>query len=272
MAAHLALFVALALGAATGCAKAPVVDRAMALARTGKEDQALVVLAAHLGKEPDDLAARRLFVRVLAITGDLKEARANVEELRKRLPPDDPTPFLELGHALELAHRFDEALEAYDDAARAAPSSPLGPRTAGLRAARWGESAVAEERLAEAVRRGATDAETFHALGLVRLHRRDLAGAEVAYRSALRADANAVDSLIGLASVALVREDFGAALAAYDAVRAKRPWLAAAELGRAYALLRLSRKLEAKDAIDRAESLGGPPRNVTKLRELLGAP
>ena len=72
-------------------------------------------------------------------------ARAReAEELARTSGPSDPTPYIELGHALELAHRYDEALEAYDAAASAAPASPAGPREGGMRCARWGEAEEAQ--------------------------------------------------------------------------------------------------------------------------------
>ena len=55
-------------------------------------------------------------------------ARAEVEELARRVPHDDPAPYLELGHALELTHSYDEALQAYDEAAAVAPRRPRAPR------------------------------------------------------------------------------------------------------------------------------------------------
>lgn len=242
----------------------------MALTRTGHHDQAIALLTERLEADPDDVKARRLLVRVYASAGNLPAAKAQVDELKKRSAPDDPTPDLELGHAYELAHQFDEALAAYDEAARVAPASPAGPREAGLRAARWGEAEVAVERLDEAVRRGARDAETWHALALARMHTHDLEGAQQAYESALAADPDAVDALVGLATLALVREDYAGALAAYDRLRVRRPKLAVAELGRAYALAKLGRMGEARQAIDRAEALGAPADNVRKLRELAG--
>jgi Flp pilus assembly protein TadD len=75
--------------------------------------------------------------------------------------------------------------------------------------------------------------------------------------------------LLGLATVSLAREDFAAALAAYDRLVARAPEHAAAHLGRAYCLLSLGRKEEGARAIDRGEALGAPRANVTKLRELL---
>jgi tetratricopeptide (TPR) repeat protein len=255
----------------SGCAKPPAVDRAMALTRTGHNEEAIALLEERLTHSPDDLPARRMLVRLYGFAGDVNRARAQVDELKKRLPPGDPTADLELGHALELAHRFDEALEAYDQAARVAPNSPVGPREGGLRAARWGEGDVAVERLDEAVRRGARDFETYHALALARFATGDLEGSEDAYRKAIALQPDAPELYLGIASVALKREDHAAALDAYTKLRALRPNLAVAELGRAYSLARLGRGADAKAAIDRAEQLGAPASNIAKLRELVAS-
>ena len=110
------------------------------------------------------------------MTGDLGAAERAAADLAARLPPESPIPWLELGHAMELAHRYDEALDLYDRAAAVAPLDNVGPKTGGLRAARWGETALALPRLEEALRRDPRDAETWHALGLVRLHEGDFEG------------------------------------------------------------------------------------------------
>ncbi len=254
---------------ACGCAAQPPVDHAMELVRQGREPQAVAFLRDDLAKHPDDLPARRLLVRVLAFQGDMGAARAEVGEIAKRVPSGDPAPWIELGHAYELVHQFDEALAAYDEAADRAPKSPAGPREGGMRCARWGEAAEARPRLEEAVRRGARDAETFHVLGLVRLHLQDLDGAQAAYREGLKANPNDATNMLGLATVAVVRGDARAALAAYDALMAGHPRYAAGELGRAWALARLGRKGEAKQALDRAEELGAPAANIEKQRAAL---
>lgn len=272
-----ALVAALALTAATavsaalgasGCVSLGPVERAQQLVRMHREGEAARELRAHLSKHPDDVAARRLLVRVLAFSGDLEGAKAEVAELEKRLP-NDPIPWIELGHAFELTHRYDEALAAYDTASSVAPASPAGPREGGMRCARWGEPEEAATRLDEAVRRGANDAELFHALGLVRVHLRDLDGAKAAYTRGLAVDPKSTENLLGLATVAVVGEDAQGALDAYDRLLARKPGYAAAELGRAWALARLGRKAEAATAIDRAEQLGAPRENVAKARASL---
>lgn len=140
-----------------------------------------------------------------------------------------------------------------------------------MRAARWGEPEEAVSRLEEAVRRGSRDAETFHVLGLARLNLRDLEGAEAAYREGLTVDPKSTENLLGLATVAVVRQDAPAALAAYDAIIARRPTYAAAHLGRAWALARLGRRADAERALDRATELGAPRANVDKQRNALRA-
>jgi len=265
----LALLVLAALLA--GCALGAT-DRAQSLVRQHREADAVVVLRERLRGHPGDLEARRLLVRVLAFTGDLVAARVEVAALAEGLPPGDPTPAIELGHALELAHRYDEALAAYDEAASVAPASPAGPREGGLRCARWGETADALPRLEEAVRRGARDVETWHALGLVRLHLGDYDGAEQAYRAGAAAAPEAAESWLGVATVAIARDDAGQALAAYDEVLKRRPRFAPAQLGRAWALAKLGRRDEAARALDRAEELGAAPSSVARQRAALSAP
>ncbi len=239
--------------------------------RGHREIEAAGVLRERLQARPDDMAARRLLVRVLAAAGQLPAARDEVAEMARRLPPGDPSPYIELGHALELSHRFDEALAAYDEAAAVAPRSPDGAREGGMRSARWGEAEAARPRLEEAVRRGAHDADTWHALGLVRVHLGDLDGAADAYRAAAAADAAGVEGWLGLATVAVVRGDAAAALDAYDHVLERRPRSAAAQLGRAWALSALGRGAEASRALDAAEQLGAPPANVARQRARLAA-
>jgi tetratricopeptide (TPR) repeat protein len=261
------------LALASGCVKPTPVERAMSLARQHHEAEGIALLRADLATHPDDTDARRLLIRLLAVASDLPAARTEVELLAKSLPPGDPSAFIELGHAFELVHQFDDALAAYETASERAPGSPLGPREAGLRAAHWGEWDVARTWLEEALRRGARTPEVWHALGLVRLNLHDLDGARDAYRSGALADPKEVDCWLGLATVAMAAEDWTGALAAYDGVLARRPGWGDGELGRAWALARLGRRDEAARALDRAESLGADARALQKQRGLLaGAP
>lgn len=255
---------------ATSCVRLSPTDKAQSLVRQHKEAEALKVLRDEIAKHPEDLAARRLLVRVLAYTGDLDAARKEVELLQQQRP-NDPAAWIEMGHAFEIAKRFDEALAAYDTAAETSPTSPDGPREGGMRCARWGEPEEAEKRLAEAVKRGAKDAETFHVLGLVRVSLHDLEGAREAYKQGLLADPKSTENLLGLATVAVVQGDPGAALQAYDALLRAKPHYAAAELGRAWSLAKLGRKSEAEKALDHALAMGAPKANVDKLRAAIRA-
>jgi Flp pilus assembly protein TadD len=254
----------LALGTAA-CAKPTTIDRAQQLVRMHQEPEAIKLLRNHLAAHPDDLSARKLLVRVLAFTGDLEGARREVETIQAQ-HPNDPTAWIEMGHAFELAHKYDEALAAYDTAADIAPTSPEGPRAGGMRAARWGEPEEAEKRLAEAVKRGARDAETLHALGLVRVNLRDFDGAREAYNAGLAADPRSSENLLGLATIAVMEDDAAGALAAYDRLLSAKPKYAAAELGRAWALAKLGRRAEAEKALEQAAAMGAPKANIDKLR------
>jgi len=266
------LYHLLAAAVLAACARPGPVERALSYVRQHREAEAAATLRARIAEAPDDLEARRLLVRVLAATGDLDGARAAMDGLAARLPANDPSPLVELGHAMELAHRFDEALAAYDRAALVAPASPVGFREGGLRAARWGEAEEARPRLEEAIRRGAGDAETWHALGLARLRLGDAVGARDAYRRGAAADPSDATNWLGLASVAVKAGDAEAALGAYDAVLARRPAYAPAELGRAWALGRLGRRADAERALVRAASLGAAPDDVSRARRALSGP
>jgi tetratricopeptide (TPR) repeat protein len=260
---------ALLSASACGWTTSNATVRAQSLVRQDRADEAAALLRKRLAAHPDDVAARRLLVRVLGAMGDIVGARAEVAELARRLPPDDPAPYLELGHALELTHRYDEALDAYDQAAAVAPLSPDGPREGGMRSARWGALDVSRPRLEEAVRRGARDEETWHTLGLVRLHLQDYDGAESAYRSGASADPRGAECWLGLATVGIVRGDARLALDAYDQVIARAPRFASAQLGRAWALAQLGRRDEAARALDRAQELGAPPIPIARQRASL---
>lgn len=266
---HTTLWSALVLAVCAGCVQPSATDRAQSLVRVRREDEAVALLRARVASHPEDVAAARLLVRVLGFTGDLPGARLEAEALERRLGPADPTPHIELGHAMELAHRYDEALAEYDEAASVAPTSAAGPREGGMRAARWGEVDAARLRLEEAVRRGANDVETWHALGLVRLHLGDDAGAEAAYRACAAADPRSPECWLGLATVAVSRGDARAALDAYGQVLDRRPSFAPAELGRAWALAKLGRIAEASRALDHAAELGAPAENVRRQRAAL---
>ena len=247
-------------------------QRATSLAHDHREADAIRVLRDELSRHPEDVKSRRLLIRVLALTGDLGAASREVEALSKQLGSADPLPYIELGHAYELVHEYEKALEMYDYAGEIAPADARGPREGGMRAAHWGEVAGARPRLEEAMRRGTNDAPAWHALGLLRVHTGELDGAEQAYRAGLVADGKAVECHLGLATVAALRGNAAGALVEYDAIIAERPRFAPAHLGRAWALGRLGRKAEAREALVTAEKLGAEPRTIADERRRLDLP
>lgn len=275
MAARSKLVLALVVGFGStmllGCAsqRPSVVQQASLLVDKGQQHQAAELLEAHLVEHPDAVPERRMLVRVLASEGQLDAARAQVDQLKQQLGATDPRPWLELGHAFELNHQYDKALTMYDEASAIAPKDPAGPLTGGMRAARWGEVDLAQPRLEEALRRDPTNANAWHALGLVRLHRGDLAGAKTAYDSGLQADPSSTENHIGLASLALSQGRLEEALRQYDAVLEDRPKFADAHLGRSFVLIKLGRYEEARDTLETGYRLGANSAAVARQRALL---
>jgi tetratricopeptide (TPR) repeat protein len=259
----------LLLLAACSANQPSVNQRALLLSDTGRREEAATLLEEHLAAAPADVEARRLLVRILASSGQIGRAEQQVALLFQRLGPKNPIPWVERGHALELVHRYDEALAQYDAAAEVAPTDPLGPLTGGLRAAQWGEAEIAEPRLVEALARDSKLKRAWHALGVVRLKLGDLQGAKAAYSSGLSADPTALENRIGLATVALAEDDPKEALKQYDAILAARPKFGDAELGRAWALMRLGRLDDAEKALEAGYRLGANPAALAKQRALL---
>jgi tetratricopeptide (TPR) repeat protein len=245
--------------------------KAILLVDRGRFDEAEKLLRERLREHPEDHHARGLLIRVHGARGDLGAARTEAARLAERLGPTSPTAYIELGHALELAHQYEEALGLYDQAAEVAPKDPAGPREGGLRAASWGEHELARPRLEEALRRAPRDASLWHALGVVCLGLEELDDAEHAYRSGLVADPHALQNRIGLATVAVVRDDPAEALREYDLILAERPRFGDAALGRSWALLRLGRLAEAEKALAEAEKNGGDRAVIARQRQALAA-
>lgn len=199
--------------------------------------------------------------------GQVNDGVRELEKLRDQ-HPDDPRAWIDLGHGYELQHRWEDALAAYDRAAKVAPKDPRGPREGGLRCAKWGEKECARTRLEEAIRRGDDDPSTFHALGVVRLSLGDPKGAKEAYRAGLATERGKTDAtcVLGLATVAVVEDDANEALRWYDELAKRRPANAGAHLGRAWALAKLGRFAEADAALDDAVTRGATPDEVAKVR------
>lgn len=207
---------------------------------------------------------------LLLSRGQTAAGVVELERLRDA-SPNDPRAWIDLGHGYELQHRYDDALAAYDEAARVAPKDPRGPREGGLRCAKWGENEAARPRLEEAIRRGDDDPSTFHALGLVRLSLGDRKGAREAYLAGLktpRGDADAT-CVLGLATLAVVESDAKEALRWYDELIKRRPNVPGAHLGRAWALATLGRFESADDAVQDAVSRGAEPADVAKMKKFV---
>jgi tetratricopeptide (TPR) repeat protein len=264
---------ALAVGAAAACGprEPELYGKAILLVDRGRYEDAKAVLSSRLREHPEDDRARGLLIRVHGVTGNLGAAQREAAVLAERLGPASPRPYIELGHAHELAHQYDEALAMYDHGAEVAPRDPAGPREGGLRAAAWGEHELARPRLEEALRRAPRDAALWHALGVVCLGLDAVNDAEHAYRSGLLADPHALENRIGLATVALVRDEPVEALREYDLILAERPHFGDAELGRSWALLRLGRLAEAEAALAAAEKNGGDRGVIARQRSALAA-
>ena len=253
------------------CARqgASSLQQATLLADKGRHEEAAALLRNYLVEHPDAIAERRLLIRIIAISGRMDVVEREVARLAEQLKPEDPTPWVELGHAFELNHQYEQALAMFDRAAEISPRHPAGPLTGGLRAARWGEVALALPRLEEALRRDPSNARAWHALGLVRLHLGDPSGAKIAYESGLQANPQSVENRIGLATLALSLDEPQQALAEYDAILADRPDFADAHLGRSFALIKLGRLREARDTLETGYRLGANPRVVARQRALL---
>lgn len=253
-----------------GCARPPTpIEQASLLDEKGQDAEAIAVLDRFLEEHPRAIAERRLLIRLLGATSDIPRAQKEAGRLAALLPPTSPIPWLEIGHVEELSHRYEEALSMYDRAAEVAPRDPAGPRTGGMRAARWGELELSAPRLEEALRRDPRAADVWHALGLVRLRLGDRAGAVKAYESGLVADPAALENRIGLATVALAERRPADALRQYDAVLRARPGFADGYLGRAWALIALGRLDAARQSLDEARRHGADARVIDRQSRLL---
>jgi Flp pilus assembly protein TadD len=263
------LFATLLVGA-SACSPSgeQIRGQATLLVERGRTEEAEAVLRAYLAENPSAFDERRMLVRVLGVRGDLGAAEQEAGRLRQARP-QSPIPWIELGHAYELAHDYERALSCYDQAAAVAPKDPAGPLEGGLRAARWGEVEIAIVRLEEAARRSPKDPTVWHALGVVQMQLGDPAQARAAYEAGLRADPNALENRIGLATVALSQNRPADALGQYEMILAARPHFADAHLGRAWALIQLGRFDEAREALDEGYRLGANREVVRRQRRLI---
>jgi Flp pilus assembly protein TadD len=207
---------------------------------------------------------------LLLSRGQTAAGVAELEKIRDGAR-DDPRVWIDLGHGYELQHRFDDALAAYDEAARVAPKDPRGPREGGLRCAKWGEHAAARPRLEEAIARGDQEPNTFHALGLVRLSLGDKKGAREAYEAGLRTPRGNSDAtcVLGLATLAVVENNAADALRWYDELIKRRPNAVGGYLGRAWALATLGRFDDADAAVQDAVVHGAESGDIAKMKKFI---
>src|SRR5689334_3352119 len=100
--------------AACASAAASPLSRAAMLMDKGQADEASRLLRDYLREHPQAVPERRLLIRVEAFRGQLGAAQSEVTQLSRQLGEHSPIPFVELGHVLEVSHRYDEALQAFD--------------------------------------------------------------------------------------------------------------------------------------------------------------
>jgi Flp pilus assembly protein TadD len=253
------------------CLGPATLERATLLADRGRTPEAVQALEQHLSEHPTDIEERRLLIRLLGSEGRGDQATQQADRLAQLLPRNSPVPWVELGAAFELGHRYDEALAAYDRAASEAPADALGAKQGGMRAARWGELELAAPRLREAVRRDPADAETWHALGVVLVGLGDLDAARQAYTAGLAADAQALENRLGLATVALRSNEPRAALTQYELLLEARPKFSAALLGKSWCLILMGEYGAAEAVLREAERLGADRGSIQRQRGELAA-
>jgi Flp pilus assembly protein TadD len=259
-------------GAVSACSLAtPPLQRATLLAERGRTAEAIRTLEDYLAEHPTAQAERRLLIRLCGSSGDFAAAATQTERLAELLPADSPLPWVELGAAFELGHRYDEALSAYDRAASVAPRDSLGPKRGGMRAARWGEFDLAEPRLREAVRRAPGDADAWHALGVVLLGLSRLDAARQAYHAGITADERAIENRLGLATVALRQNEPSAALAQYELLLEARPKFTEALLGKSWCLILMGEYASAAAVLHEAERLGADRTSIARQRVEIAA-
>src|SRR5260370_40408825 len=92
---HTMLWLPVVLSAA--CQPPRVVERAQALVRMPREDEAAVLFRERVRNDPKDGQALRLPVRGLGFVGALPAASVEATELARCVPADDPPPYLALG-------------------------------------------------------------------------------------------------------------------------------------------------------------------------------
>jgi Flp pilus assembly protein TadD len=165
-----------------------------------------------------------------------------------------------LGHAYELARRYDLAEQAYRHAVALAPERAFPHRVLGTRLLRWGKPDVAVVPLARAWALDATHVETLNAYALALAQAGRVAEAEQHFRAGTQRFPEHVGLGLGLSVLLLSQGRLGEALGNYEAMATRFPKLSAVHVGRALVLLELGRQSDAQAALDHAIALD--PANV----------
>jgi putative PEP-CTERM system TPR-repeat lipoprotein len=147
-------------------------------------DATIESLKRALAIEPQHLPAQRALIEAYMAKDMPAEARAVAQEIQKQRPQSD-VGFLIEGGMDASRQRWDAALEVYRKGLKVAPqSSELATRTyTALLAAR--RDSEADRHAAQWIKANPRDAAFRFYLGDVALARRDLTGAEKAYREVL---------------------------------------------------------------------------------------
>ena len=231
-------------------------SRALIAARRGEPAAKELALRA-LARLPGDVIAIRAAIVVHALAGDRTKARVILAEQRLHL---DAELVLALERTIddpprELAHRFPEHAKLVLEAVK-----PLIDA---------GDYAKAEPLLRRAAQWDPENVEIVGDLGftLSKLHRDD--DALAVYNAAIARAGTRQLLRFNRGSCQLRRHDFAAAAADFRAcVAIKADWHEA-RVNLVSALYARGDKQGARDEIDRLKKLGGPPRFVTSLEQML---
>jgi len=83
--------VVIASGLVSACAKPTVEQKAMGLARQHREEEGITALREAIAKDPNDVDARKLLVRLVACAGTCAARKRRRRSSRGGLKPGDPS-------------------------------------------------------------------------------------------------------------------------------------------------------------------------------------
>lgn len=257
-------------------------DRAVGLASTDRQEEAIPLLRALVPEAPENYMVRYQLGTALLTAGRVEEAvaefRAVIEaapefpngyllaataqarlgrvedaardyEAAIALAPDLVEPRIALGRLFESVGRFEPAARAYLAAAKAAPGEPEpARRLLELRQGR-GEGPRGIEELAALAQSLPRAAGIWSVVGQARRRAGDLDGARAAAERASAADPFLAEAMLLRGELSLEAGEADKALATFEAVLSRRADRADAMLGRAKALFALGRSVEAEAAV-----------------------